>query len=51
MTLIRLIVESVVIGLIALAMSSAALAQRPKRSGIITPPPPAPAEQQATSPR
>ena len=51
MTLVRLIVESIVIGLIALAMTSAALAQRSKRSDVIVPPSPPPANEQAASPR
>jgi hypothetical protein len=51
MKLIKIIFESILIGLIALAMTSIAQAQRPKRSATITPPPPPPNNTQSTSPR
>ena len=51
MTLVRLIIESIVIGLIAIVMMGTASAQRPKRSDVIVPPPPPPVNEQAASPR
>ena len=51
MTILRLLVESIAIGCIALAMMSVAQAGRPQRSGVIVPPPPPPSSAQSASPR